>query len=113
MAGLLLVFSVLTYVGGDALLHRFVDGRLLALAETLAKIVEQYPNIIESSGEDVARTAELSRSKKEQHELQDVTHSLRVFSPDGRVVWKAPKAVAQQPVPDHVFKQVRHGNTSV
>ena len=47
MAGLLLVFSVLIYVGSDALLHRFVDGRLLALAETLAKIVEQHPNIIE------------------------------------------------------------------
>src|SRR5438874_542736 len=47
MAGLLLVFSVLMYVAGDALLRRFVDGRLLGLAETLAKIVEQHPNIIE------------------------------------------------------------------
>ncbi|HSQ91579.1 MAG TPA: hypothetical protein VLM19_05350, partial [Nitrospiraceae bacterium] len=54
MAGLLLVFSVLTYIGGDALLHRFVDGRLLALAETLAKIVEQHPNIVENSDEGVA-----------------------------------------------------------
>ena len=82
MAGLLLVFSVLVYVGGDALLSRFVDSRLLALAETLAKIVEQHPNIIESSGEDYALAGEVSRGKKEQHELQDVTHSLRVFSPD-------------------------------
>jgi heavy metal sensor kinase len=109
MAALLLVFSVLTYIGGDALLHRFVDGRLLGLAETLAKILEQYPNIIERSGENSARTAELSRSKKEQYELQDVTHSLRVFSPDGRIVWNAPNASAQQPVPDHVLKQVRQG----
>ena len=31
MAGLLLVFSVLMYVGGDALLRRFVDGRLLGV----------------------------------------------------------------------------------
>jgi hypothetical protein len=28
MAGLLRVFAVLTYVGSDALVHRFVDGRL-------------------------------------------------------------------------------------
>jgi hypothetical protein len=49
MAALLLVFSGLTYIGGDALLHRFVDGRLLGLAETLAKIIEQYPAIIEST----------------------------------------------------------------
>ncbi|HEV8326931.1 MAG TPA: ATP-binding protein [Nitrospiraceae bacterium] len=112
MAGLLLVFSVLMYVGGDALLRRFVDDRLLGLAETLAKIVEQHPNIIESSGEDFALAAEVGRSEKEQHELQEVTHSLLVFSPDGRVVWKGPGAVAQHPVPnDAVFERVRHGNT--
>jgi heavy metal sensor kinase len=111
MAGLLLVFSILVYVGGDALLSRFVDGRLLALAETLAKIFEVHPNIIESSGEDYALAAEVSRVKKEQHELQDVTHSLRVFSPDGRLVWKAPNTVAQQPVTDNVLEQVRLGNT--
>jgi heavy metal sensor kinase len=109
MATLLLVFSVLTYFGGDALLQRFVDGRLLGLAETLAKIVEQYPNIIESSGENGARAAEVGGNNKEPHELQDVTHSLRVFSPDGRLVWKAPNASAQQPVPDHLLEQVRHG----
>jgi len=94
MAGLLLVFSVLIYTGGDALLRRFVDGRLLGLAETLATIVEQHPNIIESSGEDRALAAEVSRSEKAQHGLQEVTHSLLVFSPDGRVVWKGPEAVA-------------------
>ena len=112
MAGLLLVFSVLIYVGGDALLRRFVDGRLLGLAETMAKIVEQHPNIIESSDEDLALAAEVSRSENAQHELQEVTHSLLVFSPDGRVVWKGPGAVAQHPVPDDtVFERVRQGNT--
>jgi len=109
MAELLLVFAVLTYVGSDALVHRFVDGRLLALAETLAKIVEQSPNIIDNSGENVARTAEVRRSKRGQHELQDAPHSLRVFSPDGRLVWKAPNAVAQQPASDHVLDQVGFG----
>jgi uncharacterized membrane protein (DUF2068 family) len=39
MAALLLVFSVLTCIEGDALSHCFVDGRMLALAETLAKII--------------------------------------------------------------------------
>ena len=77
-----MVFSVLTHIGSDALLYHFVDGRLLGLAETLAKIVEQYPNIIEDSGEGVARSTEVGRSKREQHELQDVTNSLQVFPPD-------------------------------
>ncbi|NOS81277.1 MAG: HAMP domain-containing protein [Nitrospira sp.] len=111
MAGLLLVFSVLVYVGGDALFHRFVDGRLFALAETLSEIVELHPNIIESSGEDFARAAEANRGKKEQNELHEATHSLRVFSPDGRLIWRGPNAVAQAPIPNHVLDQVRLRNT--
>jgi heavy metal sensor kinase len=110
MTGLLLIFSVLAYGVGDTLLYRYVDSRLLVLAETLAEIVEQYPNIIESSGKDVARAADGSEAKKKQYQVQDVTHSLRVFSPDGRLVWKAPNASAQQPVPDHMLDQVRLGN---
>jgi heavy metal sensor kinase len=108
MAALLLVFSVLTYAGGDALLHRFVDGRLFGLAETMAMILEQHPNIIESSSEEYARAAELIRDKNEERE---VTHSLRIFSTDGRLVWNSPNAVAQTPVPDRVFEQVRLGNS--
>ena len=107
-AALLLVFSVLTYAGGDALLHRFVDGRLFGLAETMAKIVEQHPNIIENSGEEYAPAAEVIRGKNEERE---VTHSLRIFSPDGRLIRNSPNAVAQTPVPDHVFEQVRLGNS--
>ena len=59
------------------MLDRFVDGRLFGLAETMAKIVEQHPNIIESSGEEFPRAAELIREKNEERE---VTHSLRIFS---------------------------------
>ncbi len=111
MAGLLLVFSLLIYVGGDALLRRLVDGRLLGLAGSLAKIVEQHPNLLESSSGDSVLAAEVSRSEKEQHELQEVAHSLLVYSPDGRVVWKGPEAVTQHPVPDDkVFERVRSGN---
>jgi len=81
----------------------------LGFAETLSKIGAQYPNIIENPGEGVARTAEVGRNETEQHELQDTPHSLRVFSPDGRLVWQYPKAMAQQPVSDHVLDQVRLG----
>ncbi|HZC82538.1 MAG TPA: hypothetical protein VE222_12630, partial [Nitrospiraceae bacterium] len=80
MGGLLLVFSVLIYVGGDALLHRFIDGRLLGLAETLATIVEQHPDILENSGEGHSLAATVIRRENEQHELHEVTHSLMVFS---------------------------------
>jgi heavy metal sensor kinase len=112
MGGLLLVFSVLIYVGGDALLHRFIDGRLLGLAETLATIVERHPDIIENSGDDHTLAAEVTRNENQRHELHEVTHSLMVFSPDGRVVWKGPEAVAQHPAPDEtVFERARRGIT--
>ena len=110
MAGLLLVFSVLTYIGGNALLMHFVDARLLALVKTLAEIVEQYPHIIERSGEEDALAAKVGQNNKEPHELQDDTHSLRVFSTDGRLVWKAPNSLAQQPVSDRMLVQIRLGN---
>ncbi len=45
MAGLIL-FSALVYAVSEILLHRFVDGQLFALAETLAEIVEQHPEIL-------------------------------------------------------------------
>jgi heavy metal sensor kinase len=112
MGGLLLVFSVLVYIGSQALLHRFVDGRLLALAETMAKIVEEHPNIIEKSGGDFTLAAEMSRSGSDHHDLQEATHSLLVFSPEGRVLWKGAEGVAQHPTPDDtVFERVRLGNT--
>jgi heavy metal sensor kinase len=109
MAGLLL-FSALVYVASEALLHRFVDGRLLALAETFAGIVERHPDVIANSDAAVPPAAGASRSRKEPYDLHEVTHSLRIFSPDGRLIWKSPNARAQQSIPDHVLKRLRIEN---
>ena len=110
MAGILLTFSVLIYVGVEVLLHRYVDGRLLALAETVARIVEQHPNIIEDSDEERTLATEMVQHKKEQQEFQDVTHSIRIFSSAGRLVWKVSDTVPQQTVAGWVIEQVRLGN---
>jgi heavy metal sensor kinase len=111
MAGLLLAFSILIYIGGEALLRRFVDGRLLALAETVAKIVEQHPNIIEDSDEERRLAPEMVQGADPRQEFQDVTHSVRIFSPEGRLVWKVSDTVSQQSISDSVLEQVRLGNT--
>ena len=111
--GLLLVFSILIYAGGDTLMRRFVDARLLGMAETLAKIVEQYPNLIRNSVEDRAFSAEVSRSEKEQLQLSEVTHSLRIFSPEGELVWDGSDAALQRPITDRVFEQARLGHIVV
>ncbi|NOT23512.1 MAG: hypothetical protein HOP22_12425 [Nitrospiraceae bacterium] len=110
MAGILLAFSVLIYVGVEVLLDRYVDGRLMALAETIAKIVEQHPNILEESNEERSLATERIQRNTEQQGFQGVTHSIRIYSSDGRLVWRVSDTVPQQSVAGWVIEQVRSGN---
>lgn len=110
MAGILLGFSVLIYVGVEIFLDRYVDGRLMALAETIAKIVEQHPNILEESNEERALATEAFSRNKEEPGIQGATHSIRIYSPDGQLVWKVSDTVPQESVADWVLEQVRLGN---
>jgi signal transduction histidine kinase len=109
MAGLL-VLSALVYVTSEVLLDRFVDGRLLALVETLAELVERHPDIFENAGKDAAPAGEVTRRNNEQHVLPDVNHALRVFSADGLLIWNSPNATAQESVPHRVIQRVRREN---
>ena len=109
MAGLL-VFSALVYAASEILLQRFVDGRLLVLAETLAEFVERQPDLFKSNRKDSAPTNELTQSATEPHVLPDVTHALRVFSTDGSLLWRSPHANVQGSLPPRVLEQVRLKN---
>ncbi|HSA85081.1 MAG TPA: ATP-binding protein [Nitrospira sp.] len=107
MAGLI-VFSALVYAASEILLQRFVDGRLLVLAGTLAEFVDRHPEFFEQSGKDSVPTNELTHSITEQHVLPDVTHALRVFSADGgSIMWRSPHATVPGPLPPRVLEQVR------
>ena len=106
MAGLL-VFSALVYTTSEILLQRFVDGRLLVLAETLAEFVEKYPTIFERAGKDGMPALEMTRSTSDQQVLADVTHALRIFSPDGRLIWNSPHAAAPDTISPRVFERIR------
>ncbi|MCP9448577.1 MAG: ATP-binding protein [Nitrospira sp.] len=90
----LLGFSALVYFANETLLHRFVDGRLLELAETLAGIIDRHPDILDNRGQDAGFPSDANLGIKEQRDLHGVVHSLRVFSPDGRLLWKSPNASA-------------------
>lgn len=103
----LLVFSALVYAASEILLQRFVDGRLLVLAETLAEFVERHPDFFEQSGKDAASTNELTQSATEQHVLPDVTHALRIFSTNGSLVWRSAHATVQGPLPPRILEQIR------
>ncbi|NJL16146.1 MAG: hypothetical protein HC938_02045 [Nitrospira sp.] len=109
MAGLLL-FSALVYAASEVLLQRFVDGRLLVLAETLAEFVERQPDLFKHGSKDGSPTSELTQSATEQHVLPDVTHALRVFSADGSLVWRSPHAAGRESLPPRILEQVRLKN---
>lgn len=106
MAGLLL-FSGLVYAASETLLQRFVDGRLLVLAESLAEFVEQYPDFLEKHDRKIAPTNELTQNLTKQHVLPDVTHALRIFSTDGRLLWSNPHASPQDSLSPRVLERVR------
>lgn len=106
MAGLIL-FSALVYAVSEVLLHRFVDGQLFALAETLAKIVEQHPEILTRRAQGGALAADVRRS----YELPEVPHSLQVFSPDGRLIWTSSNTATPPSIPADVLQRVERDHT--
>ncbi|MGZ8384811.1 MAG: sensor histidine kinase [Nitrospira sp.] len=106
MAGLIL-FSALVYAVSEVLLHRFVDGQLFALAETLAKIVEQHPEILTRRGQGDALAADVRRS----YELPEVPHSLQVFSPDGPLIWTSSNTATPPSIPADVLQRVERDHT--
>lgn len=106
MAGLIL-FSALVYAVSEVLLHRFVDGQLFALAETLAKIVEQHPEILTRRAQGGALAADVRRS----YELPEVPHSLQVFSPDGRLIWTSSNTATPSSIPADVLQRVERDHT--
>ncbi|MGB4066781.1 MAG: ATP-binding protein [Nitrospira sp.] len=106
MAGLIL-FSALVYAVSEVLLHRFVDGQLFALAETLAKIVERHPEMLTRRAQGGALAADVRRS----YELPEVPHSLQVFSPDGRLIWTSSDTATPPSIPADVLQRVERDHT--
>jgi len=69
--------DLLTYVGLQALLRKYVDSRLLGLGQTLGKLVEQQPDLmLRSEGEFVSRQDNWSFNEGRQ-ELPEVSHSIQ------------------------------------
>ncbi|MCS6319437.1 MAG: HAMP domain-containing protein [Nitrospira sp.] len=111
MGGLLLGFSALIYIGGETLLNRYVDSRLLELADTLGRIIEQRPDVIRGASDELVVLGEKGRSQEEQHELREGAHSVRVLSIDGQLLWKGSDVVPRPPVSESLLAQVKQGQT--
>jgi len=112
IAGLILIFSLLVYWGFDTLLHQYVDGRLLALAETLGRLIQQRPDLVVLLDEDLlSREEGAVRNEEESRQLREAAHSLRLLSSDGRVVWKGSEVVPRPPMEPAALEYVRRGET--
>lgn len=112
IAGLILVFSLVVYWGFDALLHQYVNGRLFALAETLGRLIQQRPDLVQLLDEDlISREEGVVRNEEESRQLREAAHSVRLLSSDGRVVWKGSEVVARPPLKPVALEQVRRGET--
>ena len=101
----LVVFSGLVYWGLTTLLQRFVDGRLLGLAETLTNVIEQKPELL-STLEDEIVSQENERPGDERNgELGEVSHSIQVLALDGTVLWKAADVLRGPPLSTAVLNR--------
>ena len=102
----LLASDLLIYLGLQALLHRFVDGRLLGLGQTISKLIEERPELVLK---EFGAKKEERPDDKDSQELREVSHSIQVLDLDGTVRWRAAGAFEGPPVPSTVFMQVKAG----
>lgn len=107
---LLATFSLLLYWSLGALLQEYVDGRLLGLAETLAKLIEERPALL-ASEQEIVPAGELQGGEEHRHELREAAHSILVLSPDGKIVWKGSNVVPRPPIAAGLLARVRRGQT--
>jgi heavy metal sensor kinase len=105
VVGLLLLFSFLLYGGFRALVHHFIDSRLLGLAATLAGIVEQSPEAI--LRESQALVPSIGSRQPTRQDLQTVAHTVLIYSADGSLVWKGTDVVNPVPLTDVTRERLR------
>jgi len=94
----LVVFSVLVYWGLTTLLQRFVDGRLLGLAETLTNVIEQKPELLSTLKEEIVLQKSERLGDERNEDLGEVSHSIQVLALDGTVLWKAEDVLRGPPL---------------
>lgn len=110
ISGLLITFNGLVYWGFETLLTGYVDGRLVGLADTLAHLVAERPELLQSrDGEILPDSKDGQAVDGRNRELREVSHRIRILTPNGTVVWKGQDVIPLPPVPEHALAAVREG----
>ncbi|HSF10878.1 MAG TPA: ATP-binding protein [Nitrospirales bacterium] len=104
--GLLAGFTVLVYWSFEAALNRYVDSRLVTLATTLGKLINDQPHLLQKSKQEINFDG---TSDEEQRSLREASHSIQVLSPNGEIIWKGAAAIVRSPITDILLSQVQRG----
>lgn len=108
---LLVTFSVLLYTGLSAILHQYLDARLLALAEAWAEFIQDTTGTLPESAHRSSASGLRDQDSEENRELREVARSIMVLSTNGTVVWKGPVARVGPALSPEVLSKILRGET--
>jgi heavy metal sensor kinase len=108
--GLLIVFNLLVYWGFQTLLTGYVDGRLVGLADTLAHLVAERPELLQTQDGEILPDENGGQPADEQsQQLREVSHRIQILAPNGTVVFKGEDVIPLPPVAPGALEEVSRG----
>ena len=107
---LLMVFNMLVYWGFHTLLTRYVDGRLVELADILARLVAERPELLQAQdGEILPEENDGQPADEHSQQLREVSHRIQILAPNGNVVFKGEDVIPLPPVSQEALEEVAGG----
>jgi heavy metal sensor kinase len=108
--GLLMIFNMAVYWGFQTLLTRYVDGRLVGLADILAHVVSERPELLQrKDGEILPEESAGPPADEHSQELREVSHRIQILAPNGTVVFKGEDVIPLPPVTQEALDEVGRG----
>lgn len=109
---LLTTFSLLLYTGLSAILHQYLDARLLAFGEAWSEFIEETTGALPESAHEKTSPDRSAATTDEKQELREVARSLVVLSTNGAIVWKGAAARTRPPLAPNTFAKVLRGESA-
>jgi len=103
------VFTVLVYWGFERALNQYVDSRLVDLARTLGKLIDDQPNLLQTSQQEISNFDLGKTSKEIQRTLREASHFILVLSPDGTLIWRGSAVIDRPLITEVLLSKVQEG----
>jgi heavy metal sensor kinase len=108
---LLLIFSVLVFVGFERLMREYIDKRLLQISGTWARIVQSNWDILTRPHDEIGAEVYPHAPDTEKRELREAALWIRVLSLDGKVLWRGQAGEPRPPLAPALLAKVREGQS--